>query len=121
MQAKKFVPLLTQAQQSTLEQAYRSSSSSHRTRQRAQAILLSSRGYGLDQLADILSVDRDTVSRWLAAWQERGLQGLSDAPRPGRPSKIDAEVEEALREILEQPSPNLKALITEEMQKRGCK
>ena len=73
----------------------------------------------MDQLAAVLSVDRDTVSRWLAAWQEQGLEGLADAPRSGRPPKIDAAVEEALRQILEQPSPNLKALIADEMQKRG--
>ena len=73
----------------------------------------------MDQLAAVLSVDRDTVSRWLAAWQEQGLEGLADAPRSGRPPKIDAAVEGALRQILEQPSPNLKALIADEMQKRG--
>lgn len=118
MQGKKFVLPLTEAQQSSLEQTYRTSSS-HRTRQRAQAVLLRSRGYSVDQLADILSADRDTISRWLAAWQEQGLEGLADAPRSGRPPKIDAQVEEALREILEHPTPNLKALIAEHLQKKG--
>jgi transposase len=120
MTGKKFVPPLTAAQQTSLEQAYRHSSS-HRTRQRAQTILLSSRGYSVEQLADILSVDRDTISRWLSVWQQQGLDGLPDAPRSGRPPKIDAAVEETLRQILEQPSPNLKAVIAQEMQKRGCK
>ena len=115
---KKLVPPLTRAQQSALEQAYRHSGS-HRVRQRAQAILLSSRGYCLDQLADILSVDRDTISRWMDAWQQQGAEALADAPRSGRPPKLGAEVEQALRQILEQPSPNLKALLTGELQKRG--
>ena len=114
------MPPLTDAQQSALEQVYRHSRS-HRTRQRAQAVLLSARGYSLDQLADILSADRDTLSRWLNTWQEKGFDALADAPRSGRPRKIDAQVEEALREILEQPSPNLKAFIAQEMQKKGCK
>jgi transposase len=90
-------------------------------RQRAQAILLSSRGYSLDQLVDILSIDRDTLSRWMAGWQEQGITALADAPRAGRPRKIDAAVEEALRQILENPSPNLKAVIAQELQKKGCK
>lgn len=118
MNGKKFVSPLTDAQQSALEQTNRYGSS-HRVRQRAQAILFSSRGYSMDQLSDILSVDRDTIGRWMANWQEQGTEGLADAARSGRPRKIDAEVEEALREILENPSPNLKALIAEEMQKRG--
>jgi len=116
----KFVPPLTTADQQALEQIWRHGAS-HKERQRAQAVLLSARGYTLDQLADILSVDRDTVSRWLNQWQERGREGLTDAPRSGRPPKIDAEVEAALREILEQPSPNLKAVIAAELEKRGSK
>ena len=116
----KFVPPLTAAHQQALEQLYRHGIS-HRERQRAQAVLLSARGYSLDQLADILSTDRDTISRWLTQWQEPGREGLADAPRSGRPRKIDAEVEAALRDILEQPSPNLKAVIAAELEKRGSR
>ena len=54
-----------------------------------------------------------------AAAQSAPECALADAPRSGRPPKIDAQVEQALRESLEQPSPNLKALIAQEMQKKG--
>jgi len=115
---KKSVPPLSNTDTAVLEQTYRQGKS-HRERQRAQAVLLSSRGYSLDQLSDILSADRDSISRWLTAWQQQGVQGLADAPRSGRPRKIDAAVEEALRDILEQPSPNLKAATAAELQKKG--
>lgn len=71
----KFVPPLTAADQQALEQHYRQGTT-HKQRQRAQAVLLSARGYSLDQLADILSADRDTISRWLDQWQERRGKGL---------------------------------------------
>ena len=111
---------LADADRSALEVVYRSGNT-HRERQRAQAILLSSRGYSLDQLAEILSSDRDTVSRWLSRWEKEGLSGLTDAPRSGRPHKMDAVAEAAVRDILEHPSPNLKAVITTELEKRGCR
>ena len=115
---KKFVPPLTEPDRAALERTWRRGAS-HRERQRAQAVLLSDRGYTLEQLADILCADRDAVSRWLDAWRERGHEGLAEAPRPGRPPKIDAAVEGALRQILEQPGPNLKAAIAAELEKRG--
>lgn len=48
-----------------------------------------------------------------------GIHALRDAPRSGRPSKLDRALDEALREILEHPSPDLKALLLAEVQKRG--
>jgi transposase len=114
----KFVPPLSAADQAALERAYRQGKS-HRARQRAHAVLLSSRGYSLDQLADIVAAERDTISRWLDGWSQRGLAALEDAPRCGRPSKIGAALEGTLRDILEHPSPNLKALLQAELEKRG--
>jgi transposase len=57
-----------------------------RTRQRAQAILLSARGYSVDQLAALFEIDRDRISQWLDWWDEADYGGLSDDPRTGRPS-----------------------------------
>ncbi len=52
---------LTQEQQEQVEKLYRESDN-HRERQRAQALLLSNRGYRMEQLAELFSVDRDTWS-----------------------------------------------------------
>ena len=61
-----------------------------RVRQRAHALLLSAKGYQLDALADIFEVDRDTVSAWIEAWTATGFAALEDAPRSGRPPRLDA-------------------------------
>ncbi len=114
----KFISVLAEADQKALEEMHREGKT-HRQRQRAQAVLLSSRGFTLEQLADIFSVDRDTVSGWLDAWQEKGLSGLADAPKPGRRRKIDGSLEALLRDILiENPSPNMKATLEAEIKKK---
>ncbi len=61
---------LTQEQQEQLERLYRESDN-HRERQRAQALLLSNRGYRMEQLADLFSADRDTVSNWFGSWEKQ--------------------------------------------------
>lgn len=89
-----------------------------RQRQRAHAVLLSAKGYTLDQLADILGVGRDAISGWLDAWQARGVSGLADAPKSGRRRKIEAQVEAELLDLLENPTPDLKALVRERLKKK---
>ena len=85
-------PILNLEHQQGLEQLHRGGCS-HRVRQRAHAVLLSAQGYSLDQAADVLRVDRDAVSRWLARWERGGLNALADAPKSGRPPKGDAALE----------------------------
>ena len=115
----KHVSALTETDQTALAKLHHDGKS-HRQRQRAQAVLLSSKGFTLDQLAVICEADRDTVSGWLDQWQERGLDGLADAPKPGRRRKIDGSLETVLRDILiENPSPNMKALLQAEIKKRA--
>jgi transposase len=91
--------------------------SSHRERQRAQAVLLSARGYKLDQLAMIFNVDRDTVSHWLDRFREHGLSGLCDAPKSGRPSKLTAESRRLIHQALETPLLNLKPVLQQRLKK----
>lgn len=108
---------MTDADRVALEQVHRDAPN-HRPRQRAQAVLLSARGYTLEQLADLFEANRDTISGWLDAWQAQGLAGLQDAPKPGRPPKIDAVIKIYLHEMLENPSPNMKALVLDELKKK---
>ena len=61
------------------------SAENHRTRQRAHAIILSHKKYSVEELSDIFEVHRDTISRWLDSYEECGISGLFDAPKPGRP------------------------------------
>lgn len=75
-----------------------------RCRQRAQAILLSTRGFTLAELWSILDVRRDAISEWLDRWEHEGLLGLYDRPRSGCP-RIYTEAEVALLKTLVDEEP----------------
>lgn len=81
----KFVKPLTEAQRERLQEIHKHDPA-HRTRRRAQAILLSARGYSLDELAAIYQQDRDRITLWLDWWDEYEDEGLADNPKSGRPS-----------------------------------
>lgn len=88
----KYVKSLSLADKSALNELMRTSRS-FRVRKRAHVILLSSRKYKIDQLANIFDVDRDTISDWIKRWEDSGIAGLTDAQRSGRP-KIEEKVHE---------------------------
>lgn len=114
----KFVTTLSDAQRASLEQVYRHGSA-HRLRQRAQAVLLSAKGFTLEQLAVMCEVHPETVSIWLNQWQTHGLDGLADAPKPGRRRKIDAVLEAELLDLLQNPTPDLKAVVQAHLKKKA--
>lgn len=86
----KFVKPLSEAQQLRLKEIHKNDPSA-RTRMRAHAILLSARGYSIDQIANIYEQDRDRVSLWLDWWGDYEYEGLADDPRSGRPAILAAE------------------------------
>ncbi len=91
----------------------------HRQRERAHAILLSAKGLSCTQIAHLLDTTAPTVSGWLARWNTRGAAGLADAPKRGRPRKLDEALVDDLMDILAHPSPNLKAALQADLQKKG--
>jgi transposase len=95
----KFVKELSAEQRARLLDIYKNNPL-WRTRQRAHAILLSARGYSLDQLAALFEVDRDRVSQWLDWWEQYQFEGLDDDPRSGRPPKLDEKEQARAREIV---------------------
>jgi transposase len=56
-----------------------------RVSQRAHMVLLSARGYTVEQIAEIFGVGEDVVRKWLDRYERQGPLGLDDRPRPGRP------------------------------------
>jgi transposase len=68
---------------------------------RAHIILLSARGHSAQEIADIHNVTDPMVYKWMTRFDEEGPEGLFDRERPGRPRKIDEEVEEEIMRILE--------------------
>src|ERR671915_624602 len=84
------VPPLMPVQRKELDQLYRTTKAP-RLRTRAQMILLAAeQGLKVPQIAAIVRESEATVLRWLKRYLAEGLEGLQDAPRPGRPSEITA-------------------------------
>lgn len=52
---------------------------------RAQMVLLAAQGLRNDQIAARLNCRREVVSLWRKRFFERGMAGLEDRPRRGRP------------------------------------
>ncbi len=71
-----------------------------RTKQRAQAILLSNRRYSIDAIGLIVEYHRNTVSRWIDQWQERGIDGLLENEGRGRKKALSQAEEERVLEWL---------------------
>jgi transposase len=74
---------LSDEQRRTLERVRRRAVG--RVSQRAHMVLLSARGYTVEQIAEIFGVGEDVVRKWLHRYEREGPRGLDDRPRPGRP------------------------------------
>ncbi|MEL6661317.1 MAG: helix-turn-helix domain-containing protein [Bacteroidota bacterium] len=61
---------------------------SNRVMERCHCLLLSGKGYQIEQLSDIFDVRRDTIRDWFDRWESEGLAGLEDAPKSGRPRRL---------------------------------
>lgn len=74
---------------------------------RAQIILGCAKGESGERIGARLSVSAQTVSKWRRRFMSYRLAGLSDAPRPGQPRKIDdATIEEVIRKTLHEKPEN---------------
>jgi transposase len=79
---------MTPTQTEQLDRLYRTTKVP-RLRTRAQMILLAAeQGLKVAQIALIVRESEATVLRWLKRYRAEGLEGLQDAPRPGRPSPM---------------------------------
>jgi len=70
--------------------------------QRARIVLASAAGQSNTAIARAERVCLPTVGKWRERFRQRGLEGLTDEPRPGAPRTVsDAEVERVLTRTLE--------------------
>ena len=69
---------------------------------RAKAVDLSSEGWRVPRIGEVVRRDRSVVSRWLHRFDEEGIEGLWPRKSPGRPPKATAEFRQAADEAVRQ-------------------
>lgn len=116
----KYVSELTADELITLECACKSHPAA-RVRSRANVIILSHKHYKLEEIADICRMTRQTVSAVISRWEEQGLAGLYDSPRPGKPLILTPEDEEFIFEMVEKEPRSLNKIIAVLEDQRGKK
>jgi len=94
-----FIEPLEEAEKITLREMI-ANHSSPSVRMRAHAVLLSGKGFEVNELTKIFDKCRQTVSGWITTWRRSGLTGLFNASGGGRPKKLTEEEEKIALEII---------------------
>jgi transposase len=95
---------LSEEEETVLRALLRTPSASQQQALRARIVLRAAEGVTNTQIAAETGVSLPTVGLWRRNFCERRLEGLSDAPRSGRPRQIDDdEVQRVLAKTLEPP------------------
>ncbi len=81
---------LTAGERKMLNKRARGAKTPHRDRVRAQIVLAAARGRASSRIAADLGISPDMVRKWRGRFAARGLDGLEDLPRTGRPRRISA-------------------------------
>jgi transposase-like protein/transposase len=77
---------------------------------RCRIVLAVADGGSSKEIAAQLGCDRSTVGRWRRRFAERGLEGLHDEPRLGKPrSTSDHDVERGVATTLEEQPPHIRS------------
>jgi transposase len=88
-----------------LERVFRDATD-RRLRDRVQIVLMAHRGRPHAQIAADLGINRRTVPRWLNAYLDGGLDGLTPKKAKGAPAKVPADLaDEVKRWVTEGPAP----------------
>lgn len=114
----RFVSPLSEAEIQALRNAHEHGATPA-LRRRAQAILFSNDDHTINQISEIFAVRRDTVARWLDAWEREGLDGLTDKERAGRPAIYDEQDRERLKALVVETPHQIKAVQARLQQETG--
>ncbi len=82
---------LTEEEERVISKLARSQSASKRLVERAKIIQLAKEGQTIPQIMQQLHLSEPTVRKWFKRFEQQGLAGLEDAPRPGAPSRYTPE------------------------------
>jgi transposase-like protein len=87
-----YVICLGDAERAELELLSRRATAPHRAVLRARIVLMAAQGTPNCEIARRLGTCEDTARKWRRRYRDKGLDGLADGPRPGRPRKFPAAV-----------------------------
>ncbi len=82
---------LSDVERARLEAMARKYTSSYREVIRAKIVLYAAKGWENDEIAQRLDTSRQIVSKWRKRFFEKGLAGLEEQPRRGRPTRFSPQ------------------------------
>lgn len=95
---------LSDEQRRELERLVKAPATPQKFVRRAQVALLAAEGEENAAIAEKLRTSRVTVGLWRQRFLDSGLAGLAEAPRSGRPTKLDPQkARRALTEVVQPP------------------
>jgi len=105
--AQRTVVVLSGEERRVLERWVRRPKSAQALAFRCRVVLAAADGWSSKEIAAELGCHADTVSKWRVRFAQRGLDGLHDEPRPGKPRTIsDEDVERVIVKTLEEQPAN---------------
>jgi len=72
---------------------------------RARIIFLLAKGHSLRKVRDATGMSIRHITKWRDRFVEHGVEGLYDAPRPGRPEKIGLKTKVRILAMVQEPPP----------------
>jgi transposase len=99
--------VLSDEEREVLERWARRPTSAQALALRCRIVLAAAAGEKSKDIAARLGCSTDTVGKWRGRFARRGLDGLHDEPRPGKPRSIgDEEIERVIVKTLEEQPPD---------------
>lgn len=92
---------------------------SHSVRRRAHSILLSADGFTISEIVRIYQIHRDTVRASFDKWEKKGIDGLFDGAKSGRPPKLSPDEAEETVKLLKKDPRSTKNALTNTKKKRA--
>ena len=99
--------VLSSEEREVLERWARRPKSAQALALRCRIVLAAAEGEDSKDIAARFGCNKSTVGKWRGRFARRGLDGLHDEPRPGKPRQIgDGEVERVIVKTLEEQPPD---------------